>query len=388
MNPTPESPDVVQRHGIGHNAAMLIRIIGLLGLSTALVGCGREQPKPQRVEAGSDDPAAPKIETDEKEEMPEMLPGMERVDVERPAEAWREAAGFVLMQPPVNLPTTAFGKSRVDVHLKLPEGGMIEVRDDGPDGGPNLHLPPGTVGDRLEYLKLGKGDEAQWVLADVRGGSITEDGQLFHVLRPVEPGAGAALFGYEWTRGGEQLAARAHERIAYSMRHEGMGFARSRKDPDKSADHFVGLARCDGCHLRNKPTYKTRADVKAADAWRPNRASDASGYYSVLTTLRDEMVIEGGRPWDPNPDDPLVSVTCPEGEAKLVSNDEKGTRHYECPEGVLPIGRRDVAKGLASGDVTTVRLCAARRYLRDHMGETARQTFAPAFESCKIGETP
>lgn len=373
------------RVAVVHNGPVLPRVIGPLGLALLVVGCGREERAPQKLAAGSDDPAAPAVPVTE---IPEMLAGLESIDIEQPQAHWSEQQGFVVMQPPVNLPTSSFGRSKVEVHLALPEDGVIEVRDDGPDGGPNLHLPAGTVADRLEYVSLGKGDETQWLLADVRGGSITEDGQRFHVLRPAKAGPGAAMFGYEWTRGADELAARAHERIAFAMRNDGAGFAKARKSPNQSADHFVGLARCDGCHLRNKPTYKTRADVKAADAWRPNRASDASGYYSVLTTLHDEMVLEGGRPWDTNPDDPLVSVSCPDGEAKLISNDEKGTRHYVCEDGSLPVGRRDVAKGLASGDLTTARLCAARRYLWEHMDGAGREVFAPAFESCRIGVEP
>ena len=64
---------------------------------------------------------------------------------------------------------------------------------------------------------------------------------------------------------------------------------------------------------------------------------------------------------------------------------EQGWIWYRCADDSVPVGRRDISAGLRDGDSYTRSVCAARRYLFEHMDQDARKAFAEAFAVCGIG---
>jgi hypothetical protein len=90
--------------------------------------------------------------------------------------------------------------------------------------------------------------------------------------------------------------------------------------------------------------------------------------------------LEQHRPRDLNADDPFVSVHC----ATLAMTPVQIGSTYSCVDGSVPLARLDLARGLAFGRPHELAVCDSRRYLFDHMDDSARNAFAAAFAECGI----
>src|SRR4051812_45831218 len=83
---------------------------------------------------------------------------------------WRDH-GFAEMVPAVRLPGRRDGSERIKIWLKLPEGKNITARQLEEQHRTTLEYPPGTIVDRAEYHRGGKG---AFQLLDIRGTRVSE----------------------------------------------------------------------------------------------------------------------------------------------------------------------------------------------------------------------
>jgi hypothetical protein len=257
---------------------------------------------------------------------------------------------FVEMVTPLEPPTSADGRDRITVWLKIPDDGRIGLAR-------SLHYPPGTIADRVEY----DGDE----IVDVRGTRFVEDGpELFHVLRR----SGVALAGYEWRRGDADLARRATE-LALALVDE----------PEREA-----FRRNNDCEICHHPDLPPATSGRAA---RPPRPTDSSGLYQMLAVLSDSAPLDHHRVHEVNVDRPFLHVECPLGASPLLRDGGGGRQHFVCAGGGVPIGHVDVERARMAGDARAQAVCRSRRYLMEHMDAVARAAFEPAFRACGLDAT-
>jgi hypothetical protein len=271
------------------------------------------------------------------------------IQIEDPNQHWQEG-GFVEMVTPLEPPTSADGRDRITVWLKIPDGGRIGLAR-------SLRYPPGTIADRVEYL----GDE----IVDVRGTRFVEAGadgaELFHVLRRRGP----ALAGYEWRRGDADLARRATE-LALPLVDE------------SERETFRRNNDCESCHQPDLPP------ATRGRAARPRRATDSNGLYQMLAVLSDSAPLDQHRAHEVNVERPFVRVECPLGASPWLKDGGGGRRHYVCAGGGVPIGHVDVERARLDGDARALAVCRSRRYLMEHMDAAARAAFEPVFRACGV----
>ena len=297
------------------------------------------------------------------------------VRIEQPARFW--AQSYTAMVPSIRLPTTHAGDDLIQVWMRLPTGGKVDVHYLHDQERFTLIFPPGTRSDRVEYFLVPDADGAEvWSPVDVRGTTIEADGsQRFHVLRPLDDRVGAALVGWSWPRD-DELAQRAVDRKLRQL------VKKVRRPPNKppmdeaEARSMVEFNHCAECHQPNlqRARFASQRSLE--------RATDAMGFFVPHAVVQDRCVVANHRPRDLNSEDPFVSVTCDEGPARL--RNDVGHEYYVCPDDGVPMGARDVEAALRSGQEYTQRMCAARRYLYQHMTEQARDAFASAFRACGI----
>ncbi|HUB05802.1 MAG TPA: hypothetical protein VMB50_02315 [Myxococcales bacterium] len=273
--------------------------------------------------------------------------------------------------PALRLPLDADHRQRTRIVLTLPAGSKLTSAG-GP--APSVQLPPGANLDRVESVESAPG---VWVVADVRGTRVTADGQRFHAFRPERPGPGAPLFGESWPARDAEAQEAAGGEIAAAMR-RGVGFAEALRPADRPAaiSHYLGLSSCLACHEAHRPAQRL---ASSGEVWRP---TDANGWYSLLSTLRDEAPLQAYRPDDPNVDDPFVAISCARGGPAIVS--AGGGRHASCPSGDVPEGRLDVRGGLAARDPHVLALCESRRALWSRFDAAGRAAFREAFHECGL----
>ena len=292
--------------------------------------------------------------------------GVERVTID-PATYWGALGAFELV-PPVRLPTQAGGRSRTSVRVVVPEGAVIDVDGDG-----RLRFPIGTIADRVEEVHTADG----WVVADVRGSTLTAEGERFHLLRPEHPGAHAPLVGYAWPRAEPALDAWVHDRVASAIEHDGQGLVASAAD-DRRAVMAQGVrdrGDCARCHAPGRePDARASALV--------HRGTDASGFHVPQSVLDDAALAETYRADDGN-DGPFVTAQCVDGAAERVS--AKGRRRWVCADGRVPLVRFDVGRALAAGDAHAAAVCASRRWLWGRLSDEGRRRYAAAMAACHKG---
>lgn len=274
-------------------------------------------------------------------------------------------AGFFELVPAARLPTTEDEDQRIEVWLKVPAGAKISAEPSSSRDAPTLLFPPGTVARRVERVRVADG----WAIVDVRGTEIVEGGaQRYHVLLPSD-GEHARLLGVEWRRGGgvDEDAAERVVSIARDAPVDAHGRARDRA----GLERLRRLNACSSCHA-----------VDAPSGGETGRPTDLSGFFVPLAVVEHETPVPDHRSRDVNADDPYVSIRCEAGEPRLEVDGKQ--RRWRCEDGALPLLRRDVEAGLASGDDYTERLCASRRALWDRMDPIARHAFGAAFAACGI----
>lgn len=277
------------------------------------------------------------------------------------SESWA-ARGFTRMTGPLRPPTSRHDRDEIEVWLKLPDGGVIDLSS--APGRRHLALPAGTIIDRVESVGVEGGPTR---VDDVRGTLLEADGrQRFHVLRRADD----SLVGLSWLRGSATAQSRADASLAEWL--EGRGADR------REQRRLVELNQCARCHGFDKPVSPV-----ANERGLPNRATDLHGFYQVEGVLLDEAPAETARPRDTNLDDPFIVHRCAAGEPPIRVQDERVT-HLRCADGGPPVGRLDVARALAAGDAHAAEVCASRAFLRAHMSAPARQAFSDAFAVCGI----
>jgi hypothetical protein len=286
---------------------------------------------------------------------------------------WQHS-GFVEMVPPVWLPTDLSIHEYIRVWLYIPAGKKVSVQWLPDQKRYTLKFPPDTVADRID----GGEDQKQAMftvngIADVRGARISADGKIeWHVYEPVPGESSKWLRGYAWLRTGpvgDNLAADSLIKLYYPG-----APAKARQEMAE----FRELNQCGTCHEPNRPlpTAETKDGLSFPE-------TDADGFYQPITVLTDSMTLVDDRPWDLNVDDPYISVWCGRQKAKLTTKDDT-YRRYSCPHQAVPTGKLDMLAALKHKDAHALGVCAARKYLYDHMEAEGRKAFAASFAECGI----
>lgn len=233
---------------------------------------------------------------------PQTLPdGVERLslspaffsEANAPGDADDGLQAPVDLVPPVPYPR-ASERHHVRVVVRLPKGKTLDVTpksDESEAVAPTLQFPAGTWLARVESIDLKRGGTA---IVDVRGTRIDADGETFYVLRPAAEDIRAPLLGLAWKRDDTTAEARAHERLAETMRTTAWGFLK-RPAPDvvdKRASHFVSIGRCSACHARARPDFMLPEDKGERTGFFPRRGTDENGYYAPASLFRVAQPVE------------------------------------------------------------------------------------------------
>ena len=141
---------------------------------------------------------------------------------------------------------------------------------------------------------------------------------------------------------------------------------------------FRRLNQCGDCHQTNRPVPVT--STSDGDS---TPETDADGFYQPITVLTDTMTLVNIRPWDLNAGDPYLTIWCGRRKARLTIKDHS-YRRYTCADHAVPTGKLDLAAALRHEDPHALEVCAARRYLYEHMTEDGRRAFARGFAECSI----
>lgn len=272
------------------------------------------------------------------------------------------------MVPPLLLPRRT-PRNDVEVWLRLPEGGRIttNVRD----GRPLLKLPPGSSAARVESIARGRDvREWEWSIADVRGTRFEATKERFFVLRPEANRAQSPLIGWEWER-----ASAAQQAAATGLVAELAASIVAKDQQDQERRGARRANACASCHQ-----YARLENERPSQYGVSNRATDDSGCFQIQNVLISQVPLETYFPLEMNRASHFTKFGCQAGAELQLP--ESG--HPSCADGSVPWGRLDVAAALAAADEQAEGLCAARRYLFEHMDAPGRQAFRDGFAECGI----
>jgi hypothetical protein len=276
--------------------------------------------------------------------------------------------GFVRMEPPVHLPTSAPAIDQVEIWLRLPPTGTIELSEMGDEPG-RLVFPPGTIADRVEFFDTG----AQRRIVDIRGTTIRAQGQDFHAYRPAGSQPSSKLIGVQWSRDDAALQAPATQRFL-----DRIGAAPPIRDvPQPARGRVLESVRakndCNACHAEGRPDNTTLGEHGLV-----NRGTDGSGLFSPATVLLDEGLLETYGVDDRSTSDPALSLSCGE---RAATPEEIGARR--CAGAQVMRGRVDWARLYDTDGARAERICGSRRTLWDRMSTAARARYPAALEPCE-----
>lgn len=301
--------------------------------------------------------------------------GLRRIERVHAQRYWQEH-GFVEMVPPVRLPTTHDHRDVTRVWMRIPQGATIAVDWLEDQRRYTLRPPSDTRADRVEYQRYRS--ERGWAEAvvDVRGWTLGKRGPArFCVLRSSGGRPADPLVGWSWPAGDPEAQHAATRALLQLVTESERPVERPALDRD-SAELFARRNDCYECHQANK-----RLDPWADSNTMPQRATDASGGYSLVMLLARKVPLSRARPVDKNVTDPYVRVMCDDRVLDFPAR----TEQPRCPRSeIMPMAFRDVARGLADGDAYTQRVCAARGYVYAHMLDAGRRAFAEAFRECGL----
>ncbi len=276
--------------------------------------------------------------------------------------------GYIRMVPPMRLPRRT-PRNDVEVWLKLPEGGKITTNFRG--GRPLLKLPSGSSAARVESVARGRDRSAwQWSIADVRGTRFEAEQEVFFVLRPEASRPQSPLIGWEWQR-----ASAAHQTTATELVAELAAsiVAKGQQDQEKRAARRANA--CASCH-----EYARLENQRPSQYGVSNRATDDSGCFQIQNVLISQVPLETYFPVEMNRTSPFVKFGCQAGAELQLPETGRPT----CADGTVPWGRLDVPAALAVSDEQATGLCAARRYLFEHLDVPGRHAFREGFAECSI----
>jgi hypothetical protein len=87
---------------------------------------------------------------------------------------------------------------------------------------------------------------------------------------------------------------------------------------------------------------------------------------------------------DPNAEDPYIETSC--GTVPATAAGQPYNKWFMCPdEERLPMGRRDVRRGMAESDAYTMLVCGSRAFLMDRMESLGRIAFDSIMDECEPG---
>lgn len=300
-------------------------------------------------------------------------PGVTDLRIDAPLEH-HAREGFVLLVPPVHLPSSSPDRDQVETWVKLPEGARIALLWD-EAGRPSLELPPGTLADRVEWL--GTGDDRR--IVDIRGTRIEADGsQTFYVYRPTAPNPRAPLFGLEWSRDDPQAQHAATERLATKVGElppvAGMPPARR----EAVLDGVRARNACAGCHALSRPENQAPREHGLVD-----RGTDASGLFTPRTVLWDEVPLEAYGAHDRSWDDPAIEVRCPGEHGPEPAPTPEAGAPRRCPDGAIARGRLRWNAPEPVAKAHRAAVCESRAWLIAHMAQEDAAKLTPALQPCQ-----
>ncbi len=273
--------------------------------------------------------------------------------------------GYFEIVPPIRMPASLNGRSRIEDWIKIPEGTKLSAKYLDGQKRWTLVYPKGTIVDRLEMP-----DGVH--IADVRGTELAGDGvEYFHVYRRHYD----ILRGYIWKRDDPvQQEEATRVLLAHAVDFENL--------PPRELDIMKANNACGPCHVHEREVDTTIRN-------RPNRGTDSAGFFMPDTTLSDRAPLEVHRPREMNVDDQYIKFHCFADDGNdepvvWVSRPDK-TMWPKCANETVPIGVVDVAAGLQTKEIHVTRLCTSRKALYDRMDDAARKAFADSFKVCGIG---
>ncbi len=291
------------------------------------------------------------------------------------AHYWREQ-GFVEMVPPLRLPTRGPDGNRVSVWLKLPPGSVIHSRWSTSTDRQTISLPPGTDAVRVEEIRLATEEGVAWSVADARGTRFDRGGkERFYVLRAEASQPNAPLVGYEWQRGDASAESEAASLVSELV---AKGVAPKRRAEVVARTRLNN--QCARCHSYGRPDNQRPNQYGEV-----NRGTDLSGLFQVESLLRPRVPLEQYFPFETNANDRYLDFRCASGTLHRVN---QPVPNISCSDGSVPMGSLDVRAALAAGDDRVKALCAARRYLYEHLDSPARTAFSERFAECGLPITP
>ncbi len=284
--------------------------------------------------------------------------------MERPEEHWQKN-GFVQMVQPLELPTRLEARDKVEVWLKLPPEGKITTRFAEGQHRHVIRLPVGSEAARVEYRAFGDDPKAfRWSVVNVRGTRFEREHEVFFALKPEFPEASGTLRGYSWPRDDAKAARVAKDKIVDMVSH-----LASPRDQPNAVAKARATNECASCH-----TYARPANARPKEHGVVNRATDDSGLFQIQAVLENRLPLESYFPRDPNLENPLVTVYC----GKMPQQQKSEV----CADGSVPTGELDLKAALGQMNPRAVGVCAARRYLYEHLDDAGRRAFSASFVTC------
>ncbi len=345
----------------------------LAGCALALA-CSRDQ-APQKAVAVEAAKAGPSVEV--------VGEHLRRVEIHDPEGTYGD---YLELVPPVRLPSSLAGAAQVSIRTRLPADAKITLAPS--EHGPRLRFPPGTIMDRVEWVRRGK----KRSLADVRGTFIDAEGnEWHHNYRRTRLAPNPPLVGYEWRADDPEATRAGVDGLIDALRQ--LPPAVDMPTDEKRERYLRGLrakADCLKCHVPSR-----RENLEAMELGLINRGTDASSFFTPQTIFDDATLLESYGAFDPNlgadidaePSTPVgidgyTSFECPGGEAPKLRSRDKGRDIVACDEG-LPRARYALAEALAAGEPHAKRVCASRLALAEHMSSEARDFFEQAIRICE-----
>jgi hypothetical protein len=226
-------------------------------------------------------------------------------------------------------------------------------------------FPAGTVADRIEYT--GEGDERR--IVDVRGATIdAENGCRWHTLRPVDAAVGSPLSGVQWPCDDAEAQRLATAAMLDELRVQLLAAQVPRSRVDRQLTAFAAKNDCGGCHVRSR-----RDATRVGELGIVHRGTDGSGFFVPQTVLAEAIPLESYGAFDPNVDDPAITVEC------AVDT----TGRARCIDDRVPIARLDWHRAAENDPARVDRICSAREALIDRLDVASRASFAAALRPCE-----
>ena len=294
--------------------------------------------------------------------------GLRDVRIDDP-NGYHAREGFVRLDPPMHLPTSAPAIDQVEIWIKLPADGEITMQGPRTDP-PQLAFPPGTIADRVEFVDTG----ATRRIVDIRGTTLREDGtQDFHAYRPAGTTPSAPLIGVEWSRDDAALQGPATDHFLARLAAAPPLAELAEDRRARVLQDIRGKNRCRECHA------PARADNETLDQHGlVNRGTDASGLFTPATMLSDTGLLEVYGVDDRSTSDPAISLSC---GSRAATPEEIAARR--CEQGIPMRGALDWNVLWNDDAGRAERICEGRRLLWSRLSATARDHFAAALEPCK-----